>query len=82
MAYVIPRAKIRRCGGQIGTSLAWRRLDEAIETRPEGSSRAAGISTFVLRVTSPDIELQSNELASDTAAVFVPHMGNGRFGRG
>jgi hypothetical protein len=35
----------------------------------------------MLCVTSLDIELQSNHSASDTAAVFVPHMGNGRFGR-
>jgi hypothetical protein len=31
-------------------------------------------STFVLCITSPDIALRSNHPASDTAAVFVPHM--------
>ena len=41
MTYVISRAKIWRCGGQIDTSLAWRRLDEAVENAPTELSQAA-----------------------------------------
>jgi hypothetical protein len=41
------------------------RRDAAHSHGRKNKQRAAAISTFVLRVTSPNIELQSTQLASD-----------------
>jgi len=56
-------------------------MSRRIEQRHLQRSPAKTFSAFVLCVTVRVIELQSNQVASDTETVFVPHMGNGRFGR-
>jgi hypothetical protein len=45
MTYIISRAKIRRCGGQIDTSLAWRR-EEAAGKRAGGRAMALLFLSF------------------------------------